>query len=334
MNVSVLDSGIMRRPDIRDFKPPLAIRHSLVQTVLNSSAFRKVKNSRLVAAEQKIDIDAGGGVRLTGYLSRAPEEKGFVILLHGWEGSARSTYMVSTGEYFYQEGFSVFRMNFRDHGDTHHLNEGVFLGTLLEEAVEGIRFAAGLAGTVPVFVMGFSMGGNFAIRIARVLSVEPDPAIRAFVALNPPLDPKTATEKIDRHFLLRRYFLNNWKTSLRRKQELFPERYRFEDILNMDSCMGMTEALIRDFTGYESHIEYFSRYMVAGDFMKDIRVPFYIITSGDDPIISVEEIRSAEMSDNVSLIVSRYGGHCGYVMDLSFRIWYHGVVTKIMERYI
>ena len=52
------------------------------------------------------------------------EPRGLALLLHGWEGSAESSYMRLTAAQLLARGFDVFRLNFRDHGDSHHLNEG------------------------------------------------------------------------------------------------------------------------------------------------------------------------------------------------------------------
>ena len=58
-------------------------------------------------ASREMIIDAGNGVRLQGFSS--PQLKGYplglVILLHGWEGSAESTYILHSGRYFFAHGY-------------------------------------------------------------------------------------------------------------------------------------------------------------------------------------------------------------------------------------
>ena len=67
-------------------------------------------------------LECEDGVRLKGSFSQHPNEKALIILLHGWEGSEQSTYVVSCGRHLYDQGASVFRLNYRDHGDSHALN--------------------------------------------------------------------------------------------------------------------------------------------------------------------------------------------------------------------
>ena len=95
-------------------------------------------------------IDGGEGVRLHGMHSRVPDRpaRGLALLLHGWEGSIESSYMRLTAARLLHAGFDVFRLNFRDHGDTHHLNEALFHSNRIDEVVNAAvdverRFADG-----------------------------------------------------------------------------------------------------------------------------------------------------------------------------------------------
>ena len=81
----------------------------------------------MVASAREMILDAGEGIRLLGFHSPQPDKraKGLVILLHGWEGSSDSTYILRAGRCLYRHGYDVFRLNYRDHGESHHLNEGL-----------------------------------------------------------------------------------------------------------------------------------------------------------------------------------------------------------------
>ena len=135
--------------------------------------------------------------------------------------------MVASGRFFYQLGYDIFRLNLRDHGNSHHLNRGPFLGTLIDEAYGAVkRIIADYGSGGSTYIIGFSMGANFALRIAKRAGDEtaggagsglPDKVI----AVNPPLNPLTATQNIDKYFLIRKYFLKKWKKSLIKKQQHF-----------------------------------------------------------------------------------------------------------------
>ena len=94
-----------------------------------------------------------------------PQARDLVILLHGWEGSADSMYVLSLGSYLFELGCDVYRLNFRDHGPSHHLNEEIFHSCRLDEVVGAVR-AIQRALRSTRRSTGFSLGGNFALRVA------------------------------------------------------------------------------------------------------------------------------------------------------------------------
>ena len=121
-----------------DYRPPRLLRNPHLQSVLGSSGLRRHRGLRALAATgaetSEHILDGGGGARLQGWHSRVPgrEPRGMALLLHGWEGSADSGYMRLTAARLLADGLDVFRLNFRDHGDTHHLNEGLFHSNRLD----------------------------------------------------------------------------------------------------------------------------------------------------------------------------------------------------------
>ena len=260
----------------------------MVQTLLNSARFRNRGVGDFEASSEEKIIDAGEGVRLQGYLSeqQMSEPAGLVILFHGWEGSANSAYMVSTGRFLYDRGFNVFRLNMRDHGESHHLNRGFFLGTLIDEAYGAVKEIIRLFGVgEKAGLAGFSMGANFCIRVAKRASDDNYGGLKHVFAVNPPVDPLDSTRRVDEVNYIRTYFLKKWKSSLALKQSLFPEMYDFSSILSLKGCVPMTERLLEQYTSFDSLEDYFGRYTLKEGFLNGITVPFTLLTSEDDPII-------------------------------------------------
>ena len=123
-----------------DFLPPRLLRGPHVQSVLSSSPLRAIRARRrlhaIEASHEAMVLDVGNGIRLQGVHSMRPgtEPRGLVVLLHGWEGSVDSNYMRLTAARLLDGSFAVFRLNFRDHGDSHHLTSG-----LLADPADGHR---------------------------------------------------------------------------------------------------------------------------------------------------------------------------------------------------
>ena len=88
------------------------------------------------------------------------------VLVHGWEGNAESLYILSLGQQLFDRGFDVVRLNLRDHGDTHHLNRELFHSCRLPEVVGAVQSLQAVVPGQPLHLVGFSLGGNFMLRVA------------------------------------------------------------------------------------------------------------------------------------------------------------------------
>jgi predicted alpha/beta-fold hydrolase len=289
----------------------------------------------MIESAKETIVDGGDGVRLLGYHSQqsTSASRGLVTLIHGWEGSSDSTYVLSLGNYLYDKGYDVFRLNLRDHGESHHLNEGLFHGALIKETFQAARNIAGLSDNKPFYLVGFSLGANFALRIAVRHSQSAIPNLKQVIAVSPALDPYKATVGIDASLsIYRLYFLDKWKKSLQTKQSLFPDKYDFRDIMHHKTCMALTEAIMPCYPDYNSYTEYFSQYTLRDDFFSKLAVPVHIIASEDDPIVSIDDIRGLKENRYLSISLQRYGGHCGFIDFFPFRCWYEGEIERILRQ--
>jgi predicted alpha/beta-fold hydrolase len=306
----------------------------MVQTILASSKFRAWGNNPMRNAAREMVLETSRGVRLLGFYSAQPIQpaKGLVIILHGWEGSVDSTYLLCTGRTLYRCGYDIFRLNFRDHGRSHHLNKGIFYAVLLEEVFQAVMQASRLAGEIPVFLVGFSLGGNFVLRIVRECNRTPIENLRHAVCISPVLDPEKATQKTDQNPLIRSYFLKKWHRSLKKKQQLFPDVYDFTEVFSLKTIGRVTQALLEIDSDFKSATDYFREYAVVKGAIKDIRVPTTILTAADDPIIPVEDFYQLEINDLTNLVIQPYGGHNGFVDGFFLRGWYEHQMTILFDK--
>ena len=159
-------------PSVSGYAPPRWLRNAHLQSVLGTSGWRRRLGEQALAATGARTtahiVDGGEGVRLQGLHSVVPgvPARGLVLLLHGWEGSSDSSYMTLGAARLLQRGFEVFRLNFRDHGDSHHLNPDLFHSNLIDEVVHAAVDVCRLFPARPLLAGGWSLGGNFALRLA------------------------------------------------------------------------------------------------------------------------------------------------------------------------
>ena len=315
------------------FYPPPLLRNPHVQTVLCSSRFRALRPNPMEKNARETIFTTGEGVRLLGCHSPQsnPAGRGLVVLLHGWEGSADSVYIRRTGGYLYQRGYAVFRLNLRDHGGSHHLNEGLFYASAIEEVFSAVQQAAGMQPEIPAFLVGFSLGGNFALRIALRCRPEPIENLKQVVCISPVLDPDDATDKIDSSGYILRYFLKKWRRSLQKKQALFPHRYDFTKALELKSVRAVTDALLSGYSPYRSTRQYFSAYTLTGDALQDLPLPTTLLTAEDDPIIDAAQFRQLRLNANTRLCIQPYGGHNGFISGFALNGWYEKPIADLFD---
>lgn len=314
--------------------PPFWLKPAGVQTTLASAGLRAWGKNPMVAAARQTILTTSDGIRLLGYMSRQPRphDKGLVILLHGWEGSSASTYIRTTGRFLFNRGFDVFRLNLRDHGPSHHLNTGIFYAVLLDEVFEAVRQITEAESPRPVFLAGFSLGGNFALRIARECATQPIDGLKQVVGISPVLNPDKATDRIDGNRWILKYFLKKWRRSLTRKQEIYPDRYDFSALMNVDNIREMTERLLARYSDYDDARAYFKDYTLLNNDLRSITLPTTIITAEDDPIIPVADFCNLHTSDATRLIVQPYGGHNGFLEGWRLNGWYEQEMVDAFEK--
>ncbi|HKF98572.1 MAG TPA: alpha/beta fold hydrolase, partial [Steroidobacteraceae bacterium] len=252
-----------------DFQPARWLRNHHLQSMLASTSWRRGRILRqsapLLAAAREVLLDCGENVRLQCFISTPPQDTPVpVVLLHGWEGRADSLYMLSLARQLFERGFEVVRLNLRDHGDTHHLNRELFHSCRLPEVIGAVAAVQRLAKGRPLRLVGFSLGGNFMLRVAAKAR-EAGLRIAKVVAISPVLDPvQTLHELENGHGLYHWYFIRKWNRSLVKKQAAWPKHHDFTEFLRLSSLRDKTAEMVAKFTQFASLDEYLNGYSITG----------------------------------------------------------------------
>lgn len=313
------------------FLPHRVVRSGHIQTLLASRARLHTHHLTqeypllLDGGPSIAPVDGGQSVRLLAYYSpcrNLEERRGLVVTLHGWEGCSHSNYDLMTAQSLTEAGFDVVRFNFRDHGPNLHvnrytLNAGLFLGILIDEVATALHQIADMAQGRPFYIVGVSMGGNFALRLACRHRRQPFANLTKVIAINPAVSPTSATEAIDRQAPYRHYFRRRWLASLLAKEHFFPELYRFGPLRTIPTIYGMTEWLVRHyahaFGDFQTADEYFAAYAVQADELAHLTVPVTMISAMDDPVIDANDLLAFKPHPLLVRHLHPTGGHVGFV---------------------
>ncbi len=318
------------------FTPPPLLRNPHVQTLAGSGWPRnwllKRHTTRLSAEAEDVILECSDGVKLHGLYNANPHpERGLAILLHGWEGSAESSYQLSTACTLADAGFDVFRLHLRDHGPSHNLNPELFNSSRLQEVVDAIREIERLYPNERSYLAGHSLGGNFSLRVAAIAPKE-GLNLRQVVAVCPVLNPARTmyTLENDQPFY-HKYFVRKWKRSLRSKLEHFPELGYEEDLLDLHSLAEMNDFFVPNFTNFKDSESYYSAYALTGDTLAGLQVPSQLILSQDDPIIPIDDLLDVARTESLCIETPRFGGHCGFLKNWRLQGW---IDQRLLELFI
>ena len=306
-------------PDL-PFQPRRWLRDGHFQSILPSLPPRRQwtqwRARAVLAAAQPWLLDCGNEVRLQAWHSArdAPQAR-TAVLLHGWEGSADSCYVLSLATLLYAQGYAVVRLNLRDHGGTQSLNRGLFHSCRLSDVTGALRAIAARCGTRPLYLAGFSLGGNFLLRACAEPALPV--SVLGVVAVSPVLDPEHTLHALEQGWpLYHDYFVRRWSRSLRHKQRLWPDSYNFDELLGTRSLRVMTDALVRECTDFADSSCYLDGYSITGARLQTLGVPARILIADDDPMIPAAD--HARLAPTPCLRVTRtaHGGHCGFLTRL------------------
>lgn len=289
-----------------DFEPPALLRSPHLQTLIGSRGRGRWVAQRaapMLAVAERRTVTTSDGTELEAWISRRSGEAPSVILIHGWLGHADSSYVLSAAAALWEAGLTVIRLNLRDHGDTAHLNREMFHSARIQEVVDAVTAIEAGYATGPCGLAGFSLGGNFALRVARAHPIET-------VAVCPAMDPTATMDQIDNGwFGYRLFFVRKWHRALRAKQRAFPDHYEFDRALQLRTVSALTELFVAEHTGYASTADYFDAYALTGPALEGTRAT--VIYACDDPVIPAAGFDN--LPDSLTLLPVTRGGHCAFV---------------------
>ena len=244
------------RPADEDFRPSRWLRNPHLQSMLASTVMaarpRAARALRRCWRQQASCCSTAA--RACACSASCPRRRtaasAAVVLLHGWEGSAESLYVLSLAQRLFERRFEVVRLNLRDHGETHHLNRELFHSCRLPEVVGAVRALqqlspgrAAAAGRLLARRQLHAARGRAGARRAS----EPRRRDRGVAGARPGGHAGALQRGMPGY---ERYFVRKWLRSLRKKQAAWPDVYDFSDVARLRDLKRMTAELVRSHTEF------------------------------------------------------------------------------------
>lgn len=252
-----------------------------------------------------------------------------VIFFPGWLGHKDSKYLIPLADLLHINNFDIVRIHPIDHGDTEHLNKDFFRATDIQTLIEAVEFIGKKYQDNEIHLIGFSLGGNIALRISACESIN---FLKSTVVISPVIDPEISMRAMDNtSWILKKYFVNKWRRTLRRKMRLH-NISNVEESLRYKDLEKMTEFFTKNFSPHKNVKELFAGYAITQDTINQIKNNTLIYSSVDDPCVPIKPLYSLDQTNNVKFKPQQYGGHCGFIDDFKFNSSvYEEIVNKLSE---
>ncbi len=252
--------------------------------------------------------------------SKPDEERPTVLALHGLTACDHAPYMVSTACAALASGFDAVRMNMRNCGGTEHLCRTLYHSGQTSD----LRKVAESLAPRPVYLVGFSMGGNVALKLAGEWGASPPEHVRGACAISPPVRLDMCSRNIGRprNFVYERRFLLQLSAAMRRKHTAMPDLFPAPYARRPQSVWQFDETITAPAFGFRDAKDYY-RQCSAARFLGDIRIPTLIIQARDDPFIpfAAFDLRAFERNPWLTLLSPRSGGHVAFLAKGADRFW-------------
>jgi predicted alpha/beta-fold hydrolase len=294
------------------FKPAWWLTNPHAQTMYPSLARRQIA---AIDYSERFELPDGDFIDLAWAVNGLKKDAPLVILLHGLGGGIRSAYVAGLLSAFNKQGWRAMLMHFRGAGSelnrlprAYHSGDTNDLSCLINALSQREP-------TTKKAVVGISLGGN--VLLKWLGEQREQSLVQAGVAVSVPFQLRLAADRMN-HGLSRiyqSYLLRGMRCFFDQKMKANKDKMppSMEKLNSINCFWTFDEFITAPLHGFASVHSYY-RESSSRQYLASINTPTLIIHSLDDPFMTPEIIPGTdELSDEVTLELSRKGGHVGFI---------------------
>ncbi len=297
---------------MRPFVPIVTNPHAL--TILGNFWPRDLDFSDFRSTRQLYRTEPDVQVLVDTQTAHDPQAE--LILVHGLEGGADAGYMRTLAHSALTQNFNTHRFNMRTCGGTERLCTTLYHGGLTSDLLSYLR---GTKRNLPIFLVGFSLGGNVVLKLAGELGRSGPELLSGVCAVSAPIDLAMAARRINApvNFLYQRRFVTRMHARL-----AATGRYSAATLKPLRTLYDIDDIITAPSFGFGNAEGYYST-QSSNRLLAQIRVPTLLIAAQDDPLIPFEMYRAAapELNPLIQTLFPEHGGHLGFIARQKPRFW-------------
>ncbi|MGA2877792.1 MAG: alpha/beta fold hydrolase [Bryobacteraceae bacterium] len=311
---------------MRPFVPFFRNPHLL--TIAGNYWHRDLDEQRFPVASKLYATEPGVQVLVH---SQAPpgEPIAQLILVHGLEGSSAAGYARSLAQAALEAGCAVHRFNMRSCGGTEHLSgRTLYHSGQTSDLLAVVRQPPHSA---PIFLVGFSLGGNVVLKLAGELAASAADLIAGVMAISTPIDLAACVRQLDKpsNIIYARRFVTRLKERVRAKERLTPGLFDLAGLDLVRNIYDFDDRFTARAFAFGSADNYYAT-QSSNQFLERIRVPTLVVQAKDDPLIPFAVYDHPAFSTNprLRLLAVEHGGHLGFISKTRPRFWLDRVLVN------
>jgi uncharacterized protein len=314
---------------LRPFVPFFRNPHLL--TIAGNYWRRNLDEQRFPVQARFFHTEPGVQVRVDSQMPEG-EPVAHLILVHGLEGSSAAGYARSLAQAALEAGCAVHRFNMRSCGGTEHISGRTLYHSGQTSDLLAVihQIKRELRPGVPIFPIGFSLGGNVVLKLCGELGESAADLIAGAAAVSTPIDLAACVRQLDRpsNILYARRFVARLKDRVRAKTRLSPGLFDLTGLDRVRNIYTFDDRFTAQAFGFGSADNYYAT-QSANQFLERIRVPTLIVQAKDDPLIPFAVYNHPAFATNpcLHLLATEYGGHLGFISKTLPRFWLDQVLV-------
>jgi predicted alpha/beta-fold hydrolase len=238
-----------------------------------------------------------------------------VLALHGLEGSSQSKYIISVLNYLNTQNIDGVTINFRGCSGEDNNKPYSYHSGKTDDVDLAISHLLAKNIYRNIFLLGYSMGGNIALKYMGTSKNMPA-EIKGAMAISVPCDLEGSAIKLEsfHNILYQNMFMKTLKEKSLLKLHRFPEGILNKNaIKNAISFKDFDNAVTAPLFGYKNAEDYWEKNS-SKQFIPKIDKPTLIINALDDSFLSEScfPYSEAENHKKVYFEIPKYGGHVGF----------------------
>jgi uncharacterized protein len=301
---------------LTSFEPHRWLSNGHLQTIVGNFLPRPA--FLVPAMEETVEVDPTDSSCVVCHCHWQPEPvraaRLTVVLIHGLEGSSDSRYIKGIAARAWTAGMNVVRMNMRNCGGTDALTPTLYHSGRSDDVGAVIRHFADRFGLQRIALVGYSMGGNLALKHAGEWG-----ALAPLVAVAtvcPAIDLAAGADALHEpaNRIYEQHFLRGLKRRLRRKAALFPAVYQINGIGPIRTIREFDQKIVAPHCGFRDADDYYYR-AASARVIDRVAVPTLVLCAKDDPFIRLFPETRARIRANphITFVETLHGGHCAYL---------------------